>query len=329
VIGQSQEVVERRIPVEGTPRVRASNVSGTTSVRPGEAGAVTVVARKRVRGASEDRAKRMLENVEIRIEQVGDEITIEPRFYQQERGWLDLFREGRIAVDLEITVPRDSQVALTSVSGDIDVRGTHGALEVATTSGDVTVDGVEGSARLRSVSGDLNVTGYSGQVDVNSVSGDLSVSGSRVRLGDVVTVSGDIEIDAVLSRPDGDARLKTVSGDIELALGPGPFEIEHSTLSGDIEVQGRLDTRVEKLGRRDRRVSIGSGGPHIRVKSVSGDLSLRLSSQQDLADVPGVAPAAPAGAPAPRADVREMLARVARGELSVEDAAAAIDAAKG
>ena len=88
----SDEVVEHRFTVTGMPRVTVRNVSGETEIGVGEPGEVFVRARKRVRGWSADRAKRLLENVEIRLEQQGDEILIEPRLFEQERSWLELFR---------------------------------------------------------------------------------------------------------------------------------------------------------------------------------------------------------------------------------------------
>ncbi|MBI2773852.1 MAG: DUF4097 family beta strand repeat protein [Chloroflexi bacterium] len=323
----ASETVEERVTVAGVPRLRVNNVSGETRVTVGEADAITLKARKRVRGASEDRAKRMLENVEVHIAQTGDDYVIEPRFYQQERGWLDLFRDGRVAVDMDVTVPREAQLHVTSVSGEIAVTGTRGPLEVSSASGDVTIESVQGPLRVRTVSGDIGVRSYAGQLEANSVSGDLDVRGSRVRLRDVVSVSGDVEIDAVLSEADGEVRVKTVSGDIELGLAPGGFQVEHRTLSGDVEVQGRLEARIEKTDRRDRRITIGSGGPRIRIKSVSGDLSLKRSGDGELAEDPAAEQTAPTAPPtAPQSDVRDVLARLARGELSVDDAAAALDA---
>src|SRR5919204_59408 len=104
------ETVEKTFTVDGTPRLRVRNVSGETAIRVGEAGQVRVVARKRVRGGSADRAKRLLENVELRIEQRGNDIYVEPHLYEQERSWLDLFRGKRFRVDFEITVPRECAV---------------------------------------------------------------------------------------------------------------------------------------------------------------------------------------------------------------------------
>src|SRR5206468_3974217 len=100
------------------PRVRVTgaksdvrNVSGETSITAGGApGEIRVVARKRVSAGGEDRAKRLLKNLEIRMEKHGDELLIEPHLYEQERGWIDLFRGKRFRVDFEITVPAECAI---------------------------------------------------------------------------------------------------------------------------------------------------------------------------------------------------------------------------
>lgn len=327
---------EKRLTVSGTPRVRVGNVSGETGIEVGGAGEVVVRARKRVRGWSEDRARRLLENVEIRIEQDGDEIAIEPRLFEQERGWLDLLRGGRVAVDLEVRVPQETHVEASTVSGELRLRGTRGQTELRSVSGDVTIDDVQGPLRVRTVSGDLNVTEYSGQLEANSVSGDIDLERSRVRLKDVVTVSGDVTIDAAFTGEAGsEARLRTVSGDIDLTLGETDVEVGFHTMSGDADVDGAA--RVEKEGRRDRRIVFGQGRSRLRAKTVSGDLSVRLSREaRTSAAAEGADPEATVRMASPAMDVpgpgreeaRAILERLARGELSVDAAAVALDDVK-
>lgn len=321
------EDVERDFNVDGPPTLRTRNVSGGTRVVVGPDGSIRVQARKRVRGSSAEKAKRLLQNVEVRMEQQGNVIEVRPHLYEQDRGWLDLFRGGRVAVDLLITVPRESSIEAQTVSGDLSVTGVRGKVEVQNTSGDVTVDDVQGPLWLRSVSGDCTCTGFVGRLEANTVSGDLSFERSRVRDADIVTVSGDLSLDGDLEHGE-EHRIRTISGDVELSLAGNAYEIGYKTMSGDVSLDA--EGRVSKDGRRDRTIVIGAGkdATRLRVKTVSGDLTVRSSG----ADVPegaspGPAPAAPA---TPKRDgAREVLERLARGELDVDAAAAALDAARG
>ena len=291
------ETVEKTFSVGSRPSLLVRNVSGYTHVTVGQSGEIAVRARKRVRGTSEERAKRLLQNVEVRMGADGDEVSVKPHLYEQDRGWLDLFRGGRVAVDIDIAVPRDVRIEAHSVSGDLSVTGTRGSLEIQTTSGDASVDDVQGPLRIKTVSGDGVCRRVVGQLDANSVSGDLTFSECRVRGSEVVSVSGDVEIDGELA-PGFEHYAKTISGDIVLGLAGDSFDIMFKTLSGDLDCD--LEATIEREDRRDRRVKIGAGEVAVRVKTVSGDLQLRRA--RALSTTPATDAPKTAEPPAPPSD---------------------------
>jgi hypothetical protein len=331
------QTIEKTFTVDGMPRLRVQNVSGETAIRAGEDGQVRVVARKRVKGGSADRAKRLLENVEVRIEQKGNDIFVEPHLYEQERSWLDLFRGKRFRVDFEITVPRETAVNAQTVSGDLDVHGTRGPTRVESVSGDVNIEDVQGPMRIKSVSGDVQCTDYVGSVEGSSVSGDVDIRG-RVRACELHTVSGDISIDLEPEVGGRESRLKTISGDVEVGLLTSSCFCEYHTASGDLEVEAHA--RIMREGRKDRTVIIGDGQSRLLVKTVSGDLTIKTASssvaEEPLAareseeseaeteadqDPERTAPMTPPQT----AKVRDLLERLARGEVSVDDVATKLD----
>jgi len=333
---EHSETIEQRFSVDGQPQLHLRNVSGESRITVGGDGEIHVRARKRVRGASEDRAKRLLENVEVRMEQSGDEVSVRPHLYEQDRGWLDLFRGGRVAVDFDIAVPRGTRIDASTVSGDLAVAGTRGPLEVQSVSGDVRLADIQGPIRLKTVSGDVSGTDVAGALDANSVSGDLSFDRCRIHGCEVVTVSGDFHLAGELENLR-EHRFKTISGDVALALGGQSYDVRFKTLSGDLDCA--LAGTVTGEGKREKHVVVGDGATRVVVKTVSGDLQLRRGHGA----VPEASPAASAPAsPDPRATermppapgaaadgTREILERLARGELDVESAGRALDDARG
>ena len=335
------QTIEKTFIVDGMPRLRVQNVSGETAIRVGEPGHVRVVARKRVKGGSADRAKRLLENVEVRIEQKGNDIFVEPHLYEQERTWLDLFRGKRFRVDFEITVPRETAVNAQTVSGDLDLNGTRGPTRMESVSGDVNIADVQGPMRLKSVSGDVQCTDYVGAVEGSSVSGDVDIRG-RVRACELHTVSGDISVDLEPEAGGRESRLKTISGDVEVGLLTASCVCDYHTASGDLECEE--PARIIREGRKDRTIIIGEGRSHLTVKTVSGDLTIRPASSsvreepvatqesaEREADVESESDenrdperTAPMAPPA-TAKVRDLLARLAKGEVSVDEVAAKLD----
>src|SRR2546423_5799020 len=334
------ELIEREFTVGHLPRLHIHSVSGDTKVTVGGEGKIQVKARKRVRGTSEERAKRLLENVEVRMDQDGDEVTLKPHLYEQDRGWADLFRGGRVAVDFEITVPREVRIEAHTVSGDLEVAGTRGPLEAQSVSGDVRLDDVQGPLRLKTVSGDAIVSEFAGQLAANTVSGDLTFQRVRLHGSEIVTVSGEVRIDGELDKAR-DHRLKTISGDVDLRLTGGSYDIRFSSMSGDLDSE--LEGEGSVTGRRDKHVMIGAAETQVSVKTMSGDLEIRASggaapeatatstmAAEPTEDVertePMEPPSQPSAPPRPSVDVRDLLDRVAKGEIDIDAAAAALDA---
>jgi hypothetical protein len=328
------ETIERDFAVGPMPGLHVRNVSGDTKIAVGADGNIHVRARKRVRGTSEERAKRLLENVEVRMEQDGNDVSLKPHLYEQDRGWADLFRGGRVAVDFEITVPRGLRLEAHTVSGDIALAGTRGPMDVQSVSGELVLTDVQGPLRLKTVSGDGELSEFAGQLVANTVSGDLTLRGVRLHGSDIVTVSGDVRVDGELDK-EREHRMKTISGDIELHLTGGSYDIRFKSMSGDLD--NEIAGVVSPEGRRDKRIVIGAAETKVSVKTMSGDLELRASSgatpepssaatadRSD--DVERTQPMEPPMPEQPAVDVRELLERVARGEVDVDAAAAALDA---
>src|SRR5438132_10492133 len=92
-------------------------------------------------------------------------------------------------------VPHGSTPILTTVAGDMKVRGSVQSLEVKSASGDLVVNGeIERDAEIKSVSGDVRLERVGGELRVQTVSGDVnaqSVGGSVASK----TVSGDLRVE--------------------------------------------------------------------------------------------------------------------------------------
>ena len=336
------EATSGEFTFEGMPRLRVRNISGETTIRVGEAGKIGVVATKHVSAGSEDRAKRLLQNLEIRMEQHGDELRIEPHLYEQERSWVDLFRGKRFRVDFAITVPRECAIDAQTVSGDLAVSGITGPHDVQAVSGDVSIADAEGPLRLKTVSGDVEIRRYVGHVEGNTVSGDVTFDAARIRSLGLQTVSGDVTVKGI-REPARAHRIKTISGDVQLTLVDPDMVLEFHTTSGDLECDA--PAQVIKRGRKEFTVTTGAGRGHNVVKTVSGDLNVATGSFPVPGEPSGEEPrpwSAPPEPPRaedvektiplepqqPRPEVRDLLERLAKGEVGVDEVAAALDEAR-
>jgi hypothetical protein len=192
----------------------------------------------------------------------GLEIVIGPR--SMRRG------HGRHTPELEIDVPRGATLVVEVASGDVEVDGLVGDQRYRTASGDITLRAVSGSLSIEAVSGDIDITA-TGDADVTarSVSGDIGLRAARLSALQLTTTSGDLRISGQFVG-DGPFSMETVSGD-GLFAPAGDVRVEMTSVTGDLT----SDLEGKQLSERGRRgFAVGSDGPVITFRSMSGDLHI-------------------------------------------------------
>jgi DUF4097 and DUF4098 domain-containing protein YvlB len=198
--------------------------------------------------------------------------------------WFDDYK-----VRVEVSVPEGTDLRIATASANVDATGRLGSAKVRSASGDVTLGEVTGRVDVQAASGDLDVASVGDELSFASASGDVragAVAGAvvvRTASGDVAiqsaatdvrctTVSGDIELGSVVS---GDASLKSVSGDIGVAVASGTrvmFDV--SSMSGRTESEL---TETRPPTDPDPMLTLKAG-------SVSGDIRIRRAVGQPAAN---------------------------------------------
>lgn len=197
------------------------------------------------------------------------------------------------SVRLEVRVPRGSELDVSGVSADITSRGVKGGQHLHTVSGDIdadlgsgddevgTVSGTvqlhgsdqDGTLRAASVSGDLTITKVAGELEARSVNGRVTAQMSSARSVRLNTTSGSIDLSARLAS-GGTIETETVSGDQKFRVSSG-YSYEVRTFSGDIDDCFGQEPEKSEYGPGSRLNGTRGGGEgHIRIKSLSGDVSL-------------------------------------------------------
>jgi hypothetical protein len=146
------------------------------------------------------------------------EITLDQGTLTVRGGCADSPHLGTCAVDLAVGLPADASVLGSSGSGDLQLDGLRGDVDVDIGSGDVDLLDLSGPVRVRSGSGDIIGEALTGDtIDVEVHSGDVGL-----------TVRGPIR----------SARLVSGSGDLDLAVPAGRYAVRASSTSGDLDIEG-------------------------------------------------------------------------------------------
>jgi hypothetical protein len=147
---------------------------------------------------------------------------------------------GRSA-DLELDVPRGSNVQLKGRNGDVDVTGVatvraetmsgtialrdiaHGA-EVSTANGDISLERAAGRVRLQTISGEIEVREAKpleagDDLSTKTTSGDITLEDVRHTRVEATTAAGTVMLTGALTA-GGLYDLRTTNGDVTLTLPP-------------------------------------------------------------------------------------------------------------
>ena len=191
--------------------------------------------------------------------------------------------------DLALNMPKNSQVHILTVNGDMSVRGLVGDFEAEAVNGDVAIRdagtvtlgavdsdfnlrGAQGDVRVKSVGGDASLREVTGSLTLDSVSDDLSIRGVGGNLK--VDVGADVVVH--LDPRPGQAYSVMAGDDIMLIL---PDDTNATlTLNGD-----KINVHLPGIQPKDitsRVVTLGDGSAQIKLDA-GGDVL--VTNRQDAA----------------------------------------------
>jgi DUF4097 and DUF4098 domain-containing protein YvlB len=226
---------------------------------------------------------------QVTVEQSGKRISVvAPR---QRSG----FFGGDSKLDVTVTVPLHSELAVRTGSADITVSGTVGTSQLKSGSGDVRTDDLSGPALVETGSGDVDIQVANAELRVKSGSGRVRVGHAESAVA-ASTGSGDVEI----GTSNGPAAVKTGSGDLKVV--DANTDVSLVTGSGDLMVGTAHRGRFTMKGASgDVHIGIPAGLPvWTDISTLSGSIRSDLES---------------AGEPAEGADHVELRAKTVSGDI--------------
>ena len=138
---------------------------------------------------------------------------------------------------------RAEKIAISAMSGEIELEGNAGAIVLSSMSGDVEAHGIYRNADMKSTSGDVELEGEAEEIRMNSVSGDVTIklNNTTARSIQAASTSGDVEIEPAGGTESVHAQMSTVSGSASCSLPDGgsgaALQITAKSVSGDVKIR--------------------------------------------------------------------------------------------
>jgi beta-lactamase regulating signal transducer with metallopeptidase domain len=163
-----------------------------------------------------------------------------------------------VSVDYVVHVPAGAHVIVTTVTGNIVVRGVTGAVDATSTQGDVDVNGAGGSVHASSTSGDVRATGLRGDSTLSSISGDVQAEYDELDGAQAVkaeSTAGEVTL-VMPANASAHITAQTVSGAIHSCDGDHGSDSSGAT----------FDTKT------------GKGTATVNLRAISGDITITSHS---------------------------------------------------
>jgi hypothetical protein len=254
-----EETIQKSFPAatgSGPQKLLVDNVSGYIHVTGYAGGEIQVKVQKRIGADSGEALEAAKREVKLDMSQQGNlvRLYVDGPFRSGNgvnyRG--DDYYGYRVAFDYDIQVPTTTEVILKTVNdGDIVLKGTTGDYDIHGLNGGIEMDAVGGSGTVRTLNGPVKV----------------SFSRNPARTSEFHTLNGKLE---VYFQPglNADVNFHTLNGgiytDFEVASRPA------QVAAGDSGT-GRW---VYRSDRRRMSGRVGSGGPELTFDTLNGEILL-------------------------------------------------------
>ena len=283
-------------PLESSLPLRIENAYGQVSVTPGSDREIRVRLRKVVY-ADEARAKNFAAEIHLlggpeARSATGVDVKAEAEPGKKSGSGVFVLRTNRDSLssrdtmfntDMEILVPKDSQVQVvnnygevraTGLNGKLDLSTTHRSLEVRDCSGQFNITSRYAECRLANLKGNVNVDGR-GKIYIEDIKGDVSVTNEY----------SPLEIQNI----DGTLNVSITEGNLKVEKVTKPVVIDAKGTK--VELAQLQDTLKLKASHRDididgvaSAVTIESRYTSLNLKNVKGSVSIDSNSDSISAD---------------------------------------------
>ncbi len=245
-----ERTVQLSSPLSPGPSFAAQTHNGSITITGADVTDCNLTATITARAITEEDAKKLAERIKIKLEPWGDKLTTKidkPTF---------MFNQS-VSVSLDVTVPNNTDLELTTHNGAIIITNITGRLNGTTHNGKITAEQISGTIELRTHNGSVICREISGNTQLKTHNGGIKVYYSEAAPS-VCNIS-----------------LITYNGGIDLTTPPNfSGEVDASTHNGSIRTDLPI-TVVGKVSKSKLTGTIGTGQGKLHLETHNGSIRIR------------------------------------------------------
>jgi len=258
-------------------KLQVSDDHGTITVNVADTQTMKVSVRKKIRAEKERDAESYNGRTKPQLTVIDKIITLNAN--TQGAG------DKGVTTDMDIYVPANTVLAITSGRGDVTIAGMsstveinhrHGEVNISDLTGNITLNLDNSSARLGQVKGDVTIQGKAKEVAIEDVDGAVHLNGEFQESVRLVRVAKTVSFHSSRTEMEFahlDGRLDLDGEDLRADSLTGPMRL--TTRSKDIALDGLSgDLRLED---QNGTVSVGLHKPgNIQIDNHKGDVQVTI-----------------------------------------------------
>jgi hypothetical protein len=253
--GKAQDTWTRSYPLGKDGRLEIININGRITAEATDGTSVEVVAERTAKAATDDGAKDLLKQIEMR-EEVGDaRVRVEVRAPRMRGGGHD--------IKWTLKVPRGVAVDLRTVNGGVKMVSLEGQIRARTTNGGITgtnivASGVDASTTNGGVEIELARAVTTGSFELQAVNGGVSLM-----------MPGESKVDLAARCVNGGISLEGLDVKVSGESTSNPNEFEQH-VEGAKKFRRRLDGQLNGGGARVSLDTVNGGVKILRTREAAG-----------------------------------------------------------
>ena len=297
-IGESHSYTEEATyPIDHSMPIRVENSYGSISISPGSDREIQVRLRKNIY-AKESRARSIADEIHLisEVERNAEPAsTLKPdakpgktpnaEYFLVQTNRDDLTSKNYMYnTDMEILVPKDSnlqvvnafgEIRIAGITGDLDLDASHRALEVRDcTGGEFTITTRYADSRLTNLTGNVAFNGR-GRINLDTIKGNVRVT-NEYSPTEILNVDGTVTV----SNTDGNIRVEGITESVVIDARGSQVRV------GDVKSSLKVTASHKNVDifNIDSDVTVDSRYCTLSLKDVKGNAEIRSNSDRVSAD---------------------------------------------
>ena len=242
------------LPDDGSYMISIADVYGNIMLRGHNGSGAQLIISRTIHGLPEKKAKQVINDSKISVFHLENEYLVRVRSEKK------MQYDRTIVNTFEFDLPRNVNINIEILGGDIDLADLQGESILNTMGGDVVITSFLGRIESKTSGGNMTVKDTEGFIRIHSSGGNISISNSQGEFNS--------------STEGGSIHFSDLNGSIDAQTNGGSIELEHIT-GNKISCRtsgGKIQAEVISA-----KVTLKTSDGGINLKNIEGDIDLSTS----------------------------------------------------